>query len=50
MWMSLAIGQNLKLNQTRPRAAFEERRKKKYQSMTLQKFLAGVVLLNPSAV
>lgn len=32
--MSLAIGQNLKLNQTRPRAAFEERGKKgsKYDS------------------
>ena len=34
VWMSLAIGQNLKLNQTRPRAAFEERGKKgsKYDS------------------
>lgn len=47
--MSLAIGQNPKLNHKRPQAVFEEK-KKTYQSMTLQTVFAGIVLLNPSGV
>lgn len=49
VWMSLAIGQNPKLNQTKPQAAFE-RKKKSLSKYDSAEFFAGIVLLNPSGV